>query len=105
MLKKLLKCSLALLIISSSLHLELHDHEVSEGYGFCDIDCKNRNHRKELEDCQQCLSKKTRSVLVHVDDIFFGENKLTYIPLYQNFDKDYSSYYLYGRPPPHFTFV
>ena len=105
MLKNLFKYVLSLLIISGSLHLEFHDHEVSEGYGFCDIDCKNAKHRKEIEDCQQCLSKKTRSVLVHVNEIFFGENKLTYSPLYQNFDKDYSSYYLYGRSPPYFTSV
>ena len=57
-LKVLLSSGLSFLLLSSALHIDSYNHNFTEGYSFCEINCDNEEHHFSIHQCEQCIVKQ-----------------------------------------------
>ena len=100
MLKAFMTNGLILLFLGGVLHVDPHQHDYNQGYGFCDIGCDEENHHSITHQCEKCLNKTSRSIIQEKNDLSFKYNALSYWFPYQNFRNYLLNFSSYGRPPP-----
>ena len=102
-LKVFLASGLSFLLLSSALHIDSHNHNFTEGYSFCEINCDNEDHHFSYHQCEQCIVKQTQSIRKECDEITYPIQAKFYTSWDNHFNKTVIFHALYSRPPPQNT--
>ena len=102
-LKVFLASGLSFLLLSSALHIDSHNHNFTEGYSFCEINCDNEEHHFSIHQCEQCIVKQTQSIRKECDKLTYPNHEQFYTSWNNNFNKTVICHALYSRPPPQNT--
>jgi len=101
-LKLFLTSGLSLLLLSSALHIDLHNHDSTDEYNICAINCDDEGHHFSYHTCGECIVEKNQILKKECFEITFPNHKQFYVTYYSNFNKTVDNYDLYSRPPPQF---
>ena len=99
MLKSFVSYVLSIMVLSATLHVDLH-HEHYDGYNICDINCDDENHHSISHQCEKCLNKNIRLIIQGSIDVPFNESGSLLYSLDESFKHSLSNFSLYSRPPP-----
>ena len=102
-LKVLLAPGLSLLLLSSALHIDLHNHNAIDGYNFCAVNCDDEGHHFSIHQCEQCIVKQAKVIRKECFEITYHNNEQFYVYYNTNFNKTVIYHALYSRPPPQNT--
>ncbi len=100
MFKKIIQYGLSILFLSITLHVDMHSHENFNGYSICDFDCDKKQHHSIAHQCEKCLNKNTRLITQKSSGTSLVLDVLLMYRSDENFNYNYSNFYLYSRPPP-----
>ena len=94
--------ALCSLILSSSFHLEGHNHSNEDGYNMCRVDCESCEPHAHYDSCEECvINRNQESFLFGVAYLNYSDNKSLLFLLDKQECKKYSvDHYSYSRPPP-----
>ena len=96
---RFLLCSL---ILSSSFHLEGHNHSDEDGYSMCSVNCESCEPHAHHGSCEECvINRNQESFTFGVAYLNYSDNKslLFYLDK-QDYIKYSIDHYSYSRPPP-----
>ena len=102
-LKVFLASGLSFLLLSSAIHIDSHNHNVTDGYSICEINCDDEGHHFSYHQCEKCIVKKTQINRIECFKRTFPNYKQFYVFYNYNFNKTVDNYDLYSRPPPQNT--
>ena len=94
---------LSLTLMCGGIYHEHHEHHKvhdENGYGLCDINCSEKDHKINHHECDKCFNDNSRYVVLDLNNVNLHS---TYILLYstdEHIQKTNSNYDLYCRPPP-----
>ena len=100
MLKSFITYGLSILLLSTTLHVDLHHHEHYDGYSICDIDCDDGKHHSISHQCEKCLNQNNRLVVQEFIDLPYNKYNRALYSLTENFNETFTIFSLYSRPPP-----
>ena len=98
--KSITSFGLSFLILSSILHIDLHQNDNYKGPSVCDIDCFNQKHHSISNSCQRCLTKNSESFVSIFDEYFHNFPTILVPPLNESSLVEKRTFSLYSRPPP-----
>ena len=90
---------MSLALLCGGVYHEHHDSHSESGYGMCDINCSEKNHKINHHECVKCFNDNSRYLVLDLDNV---KPKTKYTPSYPNEDytkKTNSNFDLYCRPP------
>ena len=102
-LKVLLASGLSLLLLSSALHIDLHNHNAIDGYSFCAINCDDEGHHFSIHQCEQCIVKQAKVIRKECFEISYPNHEQFYVITNNSLNKTVIYHALYSRPPPQNT--
>ena len=94
---------LSLTLMCGGIYHEHHEHHNvhdENGYGLCDINCSEKDHKINHHECVKCFNENSRYVVLDLNN---GNLHSTYTLLYptdEHIQKTNSNFDLYCRPPP-----
>ena len=94
---------LSLTLMYGGIYHEHHEHHNvhdENGYGLCDINCSEKDHKINHHECVKCFNDNSRYVVLDLNN---GNLHSTYTLLYptdEHIQKTNSNFDLYCRPPP-----
>ena len=99
-LKIILSFTLSFLLLSTLVHVDLHNHDNKDEYSFCATNCDNEGHHSTYHICNECIVEKTQILKKENVEITLPDYKKFYVSYYYNFNKTIDNFDLYSRPPP-----
>jgi len=100
MVNKLTAISISIALLCGGIYHEHHDSHGEDGYGMCDINCSEKNHKIDHHECVKCYNDNSRYIVLDLNNV---KPRSKYTPLYPIEDytkKTNSNFDLYCRPPP-----
>ena len=99
--------ALCSLILSSSFHLDGHNHSNEDGYNMCRVDCESCEPHARHDSCEECvINRNQESFLFSVVYLNYSDNRSLLFLLDKQGCKKYSiDHYSYSRPPPPLNLV
>ncbi|MFL3015576.1 MAG: hypothetical protein ACJZ2B_07220 [Candidatus Neomarinimicrobiota bacterium] len=94
---------LSLTLMCGGIYHEHHEHHNvhdENGYGLCDINCSEKDHKINHHECVKCFNENSSYVVLDLNN---GNLHSTYTLLYptdEHIQKTNSNFDLYCRPPP-----
>lgn len=99
-LKVLLSSGLSFLLLSSTIHIDSHNHDITDGYSICEINCDDDGHHFSYHQCEKCIIKQTQVNRKESFEITYPNHEQFYVFCNNNFNRTVIYHTLYSRPPP-----
>ena len=74
MLNNFIVYGLSLLLLTASFHIESHHNDHSDGYSICNIDCDDEKHHSITHQCEKCLNKNNRLIVLECVELSLAHN-------------------------------
>ena len=100
--KVILTLTLSFLLLSSLIHIDLHNHDYTDEYSICATNCDDEGHHFSYHTCGECIVIETQILKKECFELTFPNHKQLYVSYQYNFKKTVDNFDLYSRPPPQF---
>ena len=97
---------LSLTLMCSGIYHEHHEHNNSHdenGYGLCDINCTEKDHKINHHECVKCHNDNSRYIVLDLHNVNFRSKYTPMHPIEDYIKKTNAYFDLYCRPPPTFS--
>ena len=94
---------LSLTLMCGGIYHEHHEHYNSHdesGYGLCDINCTEKDHKINHHECVKCYNDNSRYVALDSYNVILHSTYTLLNPTDEHILKTNSNFDLYCRPPP-----
>jgi len=100
MLKTFISFVLSVLVITGGLHVDSHDHVITDGYSICLEGCNEETHHNATHQCEQCLTKHSKYIDINSEHFSYSQTNLSFKELSKRNHISFTNFSLYSRPPP-----